>query len=278
MRFVRRFGLAARLLVFATLVAVWPPPPAVAQFMRPGVLQDIRIEQKLDAQAPIDLEFRDETGRPVTLRQYLASGRPVVLTPVYYECPMLCGMVLDGVLKTMRALPLNIGKDFDVVTVSFNPRETPALAAERKAQYLKRYGRDGAGRGWHFLTGEDSSIVPLMKAVGFRYVYDAASKEYAHAAVIIVLTPEGKVSRYFYGLEYSPRDVRLGLVEASANRIGSLADQVLLFCLHYDPATGKYGGLIMGVMRLAGIATVLMLGMFMAVMFRREKTRARLER
>jgi protein SCO1/2 len=226
----------------------------------------------LNEQVPLDLTFRDETGKNVQLRDYFGE-KPVILSLVYYECPMLCSLVLNGLLRSLRALAFTAGEEFNVVTVSFNPVETPPLAAAKKEAYLQNYGRPGATAGWHFLTGEEEAIQQLTRAVGFRYVYDPASKQYAHASGIIVLTPQGKIARYFYGIEYAPRDLRLGLVEASANKIGSPIDQVLLFCFHYDPAGGKYSLIIMNVIRLAGLATVLALGAFMFVLFRRDQHR-----
>ncbi len=236
----------------------------------PAVLQAIAFDQRLNAQVPLDLVFRDETGKPVQLNNYFGE-KPVVLTLVYYECPQLCSLVLNGLVRTLRALSFDVGNQFTVITVSFDPGETPTLAATKKGAYLERYRRAGARGGWHFLTGDESSIAQLTKAVGFRYAYDAEQDQYAHATGIMVLTPQGRISRYFYGLEYSPRDLRLGLVEASANQIGSPVDQLLLYCYHYDPATGKYGLIIMNVLRLAGITTVLALGSFILMMSRRDR-------
>jgi protein SCO1/2 len=184
---------------------------------------------------------------------------------------MLCPLTLDGLLKSLQAVPMSIGKDYNVLTVSFNPRETPEQAAIKQEDYVRRYNRASAANGWHFLTGDDPSIQALTKAVGFRYVYDPASKQYAHANGIMVLTPQGKIAQYFYGIEYRPLDVRLGLVEASANKIGTRADQVLLYCLHYDPKTGQYGVLIMRVIRAAGTATVLLIGAVVLMLSRRER-------
>ncbi len=237
---------------------------------RPSLLRDVGIDQRLNEQVPLELPFQEESGREVRLREYFGE-KPVVLTLVYYECPMLCTQVLNGLLRSLRDLPLDVGKQFNVVTVSFNPREKPALAAAKKRLYVGLYGRKGASEGWHFLTGEEVSIQPLARSVGFRYAYDRGSAQYAHATGVMVLTPKGKVARYFYGIEYPSRDLRLGLVEASANRIGSPVDQVLLFCYHYDPLTGKYGVVIMNVIRAAGAATVVALGAFMLLMFRRER-------
>jgi protein SCO1/2 len=235
-----------------------------------SLLRQAGVDQRLDAEVPLDLRFRDEEGRAVTLGDYVRD-RPVIVTPVYYRCPMLCGEVLNGLTSALGVLPFTVGKEFTVVTVSFDPRETPVAAAEKKALYLKRYGRSGAAAGWHFLTGDADAIARLTAALGFRYAYDAALDQYAHGAAIAVLTPQGRISRYFFGVEFAPRDLRLGLVEASANRIGSLTDQLLLFCYHYDPATGKYGALVMRLVRAGGILTVLALGTFIVVMRRRER-------
>ena len=240
---------------------------------RPAILDNVSIDQRLNEQLPLDLVFRDEAGQPVELGRYFGR-RPVILTLVYYDCPMLCTLVLNGLVSALGVLSFDVGDQFDVVTVSFNPQDTPELAAAKKAHYLQRYGRPTAAQGWHFLTGEAASIERLTRAVGFRYAYDPEQKQFAHAAGIVVLTPQGRIARYFYGVEYAPRDLRLGLVEAADNRIGSPVDQLLLFCFHYDPATGKYGPIIMNVMRLAGVLTVLALGTFIVVMRRRDGQRA----
>ncbi|MFQ5990255.1 MAG: SCO family protein [Candidatus Methylomirabilales bacterium] len=257
-------------LVLLAVVPTWAHHTAQHA---PTVLQDIAFDQRLNEQVPLGLVFRDESGNPVQLRNYFEE-KPVILALVYYECPQLCSLVLNGLLRTLRTLSFDAGDQFTVITVSFDPTETPTLAATKKEAYLQRYGRPGAGGGWHFLTGEESSIAQLTKAVGFRYTYDAEKDQYAHATGIMVLTPQGRVSRYFYGLEYSPRDLRLGLVEASANRIGSPVDQVLLYCYRYDPTTGKYGLIIMNFLRLAGAATVLLLGSFIVAMARWDRRKA----
>jgi len=264
-RFVRVRGFA--LLLIASLVF---PLSAQAQPAKANPFADIGLDQRLNEQVPLELPFRDETGKSVQLRDYFGE-KPVVLALVYYQCPMLCTLVLNGLLRSLRALSFTAGNEFTVVTVSFDPGETPALAAAKKEIHLQEYARPGAEAGWHFLTGEETAIHQLTQAVGFRYVYDAKANQYAHASGIIVLTPEGRIARYFYGVEYAPRDLRLDLVEASANKIGSPIDQLLLLCYHYDPATGKYGVLITNVIRLAGVATVLGLGTFMLVMFRRDR-------
>ncbi|MBI1927913.1 SCO family protein [Candidatus Poribacteria bacterium] len=249
--------------VLLTLYVLWFSGDVQAQGLnasaQPDILREVGIDQRLNEQVPLDLVFRDETGKLVRLGDYFGE-KPVILSLVYYECPMLCTLVLNGLLKSLRALSFDVGKEFNVVTVSFNPGETPTLAAAKKAEYIQHYSRPGTAEGWHFLTGQEASIQQLAQAVGFRYVYDAQKNQFAHASGIMVLTPQGRLSHYFYGIEYSPRDIRLSLVEASANKIGSPVDQLLLYCYHYDPTTGKYGVIIMNIIRLAGLGTVLALG------------------
>jgi protein SCO1/2 len=233
-------------------------------------LKEVGFDQRLGAQVPLDLTFRDELGASVPLRSFFGT-KPVIMLLTYYNCTMLCPLLLDGLVRTMRGMAFDVGDQFNVLTVSINPREGPVIASQRKDLYVQRYGRRGADNGWHFLTGQEQSIRRLAQSIGYRYVYDAKKDEYAHAAGILILTPEGKVSRYLYGIEFSPRDLRLGLVEAAANTIGSPVDQLLLYCYHYDPLTGKYGLIIMNVLRVAGSATVLMLGAFVLVMLRRDR-------
>ena len=240
-------------------------PPAN---VRPPALKSVGIEQHLDEQIPANLTFRDETGKAVQLGDYFGR-RPMILNLVYYQCPMLCSEVLAGLEGAMRALKFDVGKEFDVLTVSFDPRETPEMAAAKKADSLKRYGRAGAADGWHFLTGSQASIDALTKAAGFQYEYDPKIGQFAHATAILVLTPQGKIAQYYYGVEYSPKDLRLGLVQASQGKIGTAVDQVLLYCYHYDPQTGRYGAIVSRILRLAALATMLVLGVFLAVMFRR---------
>jgi protein SCO1/2 len=225
----------------------------------PEALQEVRIDQKLDQQLPLDLVFRDESGRQVKLGQYFGH-KPVVLAFVYYDCPMLCTQVLNGMVTSFRVLPFQIDKEFDVVTISFDPRETPELAQKKKqvyVNYLPEKMRANAANGWHFLTGDQENIAKITDAAGFRYRYDEKTQQFAHASAIMVTTPEGKLSRYFYGIEYPARYLRLGLIESSANKIGSPAEQLLLYCYHYDPATGKYGLVVMRVMQVAGVITLL---------------------
>lgn len=240
---------------------------------RPKLLENIGIDQKMGAQAPLDLTFSDEQGRQVTLGQFL--GKPVILALVYYTCPSLCNMVLRGTVRSVHGIPLTAGKDYDVVAVSFDPRETYSQAAVKKAEIVKQYGRPGAESGWHFLTGSEAASKSLAASVGFRYAYDTNTNQYVHPSCIIVLTPEGRVARYFYGIDYPARDVKLGLVEASGGKIGSPIDQVLLYCFHYDPANGKYGFVIMSALRAGGVATLGVLLGFMVIMFRRDAKRGR---
>lgn len=243
------------------------------------VLKTVGIDQRLDAQISPDLTFTNEAGQIVRLGDYMGK-RPLLLALVYYDCPGLCTMTLNGIVTALRPLAFTPGNEFDVLTVSFDPRETPQLAAEKKKRYLKDYLRKGATtthdaataeRGWHFLTGDEANIKALTETVGFRYRYDERTKQYAHGSAIIVVTPQGRVSRYFYGLEYSTRDLRLGLVEAADERIGTVTDAVTLLCYAYDPASGKYSLTILRVMRWGAVATLLTLGTFMFVMFRRDR-------
>jgi protein SCO1 len=238
--------------------------------IRPPYLQNVGIEQHLDGQVPPDLAFVDDAGRPVKLGDYFGKN-PLILNLVYYNCTMLCGEVLAGLTGAMKMVKFDVGNEFDVVTVSFNPHETPAIAAAKKQDYLKRYGRPGAAAGWHFLTGPAASINALTKAVGFQYQYDPKINQYAHATAILVLTPQGRISRYFYGVDFPPKDLRMGLVEASQGKIGNAVDQVLLYCYHYDPATGKYGAVVSNMLRLGAGLTILMLGTLLLILFRLEK-------
>ena len=266
----RRFAVAAILLTSVAAAQSMAPPPGqiVRADEKPEMLKQIGIDQRLNAPLPLDIPLRDETGRAVRLGNGFGR-RPVILALVYYNCPMLCTQVLNGLVAALNVMSLDAGKDFDVVAVSFDPRETPAMAAAKKDAYLTRYKRPNAADGWHFWTGDAASIEALTKAVGFRYKYDAQNEQFAHASAIFVATPDGRLARYFYGIEYPPRDLRLGLVEASAGRIGTPVDQILLFCFHYDPANGKYGAVIVNIVRLAGVATVLALAVGIWAMSRR---------
>jgi protein SCO1/2 len=239
-------------------------PPANT---RPPRLENVGIEQHLDAQVPPDLTFRDETGKTVKLADYFGR-KPLILNLVYYNCTMLCGEALAGLASAMRLVKFDVGNEFDVVTVSFDPRETPEMAAAKKKDYVGRYGRPNAAAGWHFLTGQQESINALTKAVGFQYQYDAKTNQYAHATAIMVLTPQGHISRYFYGVDFPPKDLRMGLVEASQGRIGNAVDAVLLYCYHYDPESGKYGAMVANILRLAAAATILFMGTFLFILWR----------
>ena len=267
---VRPTPFTLRLSLFILLASFPLRAQILDSNVPPPMLREVGIDQKLSAPLPLALSFQDETGQTIQLRQYFGK-KPVILAFVYYECPMLCTQVLNGLVESLRTLSFDVGKEFDVITVSFDPGETPKLAAEKKASYLKQYERAGAEQGWHFLTGDTAAIRQLTSAVGFRYKYDPAPDQFAHASGIMIITPQGKIARYFYGIEYPARDLRLALVEASENKIGSPVDQLLLYCFHYDPLTGKYGLVIMNVLRVAGIATVMALGTFMIVMFRRDR-------
>ena len=249
------------LRLITLLVTVFP---AIAG--TPAILRNVGIEQKMGAQVPLNVPFLDESGRTVKLGEYL--GKPVILALVYYQCPSLCNMVLNGIVRAVRGQKMTVGKEFDVVAVSFDPRETPEMAAAKRQTYVKEYGRSDAG--WHFLTGPEASSRMLADAVGFRYSYDSLTNQYAHASAIMILTPEGRVARYFYGIDYQARDVRLGLEEASNGTISSPVDQVLLFCFHYDPSQGKYGLAIMNALRVGGVLTLACLGAFMFIMLRRD--------
>lgn len=262
-------ALALGALTYASTAAAQLSDPTQNIGVRPELLKDVGIDQKLNDSIPLGLAFRDETGKMVELHQYFGRG-PVILTLVYYNCPMLCTQVLNGLNRSLKEIPMDVGKQFSVVTVSIDPTERPVLAAAKHELYTGIYGRPGAAQGWHFLTGDEANIKQLARAMGFRYAYDPDSKQFAHASAIFVLTPEGKLSRYFYGIQYPPRDLRLGLVEASEGEIGSAVDQLLLFCYHYDPQTGKYGLLISRIVRGAGALTVLVIGILIVLLYRSE--------
>lgn len=236
---------------------------------RPLPLKHVGIDQKLNAQVPLSLEFKDEAGRTVKLGDYFGK-RPVILAPVYYECPMLCTQILNGLVRSLKAVTFNPGQEFDVLVFSFDARDTTALAAAKKENYLKRYDRPGTAEGWHFLTGGPDQIKELTSAIGYRYVWDPHTNQFAHASGIMLLTPEGRISKYFYGIDYAPKDVRLGLIEAAQNKIGTPVDQILLFCYHWDPSTGKYTATVMNIIRAAGGLTVVLLGGFVIIMLRRD--------
>ena len=239
----------------------------------PDALQEIGIEQKLGGQLPLEAVFKDENGQSVKLGSYFNQGRPAIIAFVYYECPMLCNEVLNGLTGSLKGIALDPGKDFDVIAISFDAKENekPELARNKKASYMERYGRPGTENGWHFLTGTQESIDAAANAAGFKYRWDEKSNQFAHAGGIMVATPSGKLARYFYGIDYFPKDLKFGLMESAESRVGSATDQLLLYCYHYDPSTGQYGLQVLKVMRLAGIATLLGMGAMGFVFWRRNK-------
>lgn len=266
--------MAARIVILlsllSTLLFAETQIPGQTAAQKLDAFRNVGIDQKLNSQLPLQLRFKDETGQTVSLGQYFTT-KPAVLALVYYDCPMLCDMVLNGVVRAISEISLKPGKDFQIVTVSFNPSETWQLAAAKKASYIEKLGRPEAAPGWHFLTGDDDAIRQLADAAGFRYNYNPETKQYAHAAGIMVTTPEGKISRYYYGVSFPPRDIRFGLIEASNDKIGTPVDQVLLYCFHYDPVTGKYGMVIRNVIRVMGSLTVGALGILLFVLMRGER-------
>ncbi len=275
---MKRLGpgvLAVLLAAAAPVHAQYAEGPMRGQAVsaKPGILQQVGIDQKIGQQLPLGLTFRDETGRDVQLGQYF-NGKPVVMALAYYECPMLCTQVLNGVTGALKTLSLDAGKDFEVVVVSIDPKDNYRLAANKKLTYVQNYGRPQTAAGWHFLTGTDANIKPLADALGFRYAYDPNLKQYAHGAAMYVATPRGVVSRYLLGIDFAPRDVRLALVEASNNVLGTVADKVLLLCYHYDPATGKYGAATINAVRVGFIATVTGFLAFLFVSLRHERAEA----
>jgi protein SCO1/2 len=261
---------SAVLLACLMVIVSWPlfgqttvDPPQL-----PG---RVAIAQKLNAQIPLDLMMRDEDGRIIRLNQFFGKGRPVLLNFVYYRCPMLCPMVLEGMTTALTELKFNIGEQFDVITVSIDPRDKASDAANLKEKYIRRYGRLDSATGWHFLTTHETAIKTLTEAVGFQYAYDSRTDQFAHGAALLVLTPDGRISRYFYGFEFKPRDLRLAIVEASAGKVGNVTDQFLLLCFHYDPNTGKYSRDAMMFARAGGVTTMFVLGGFIIGMFRKER-------
>ncbi|MBX3266512.1 MAG: SCO family protein [Acidobacteria bacterium] len=242
----------------------------------PEPLKKVGIEQKLGEKLPLETKFKDENGNIVALGDYFKSGRPVIVTLVYYDCPMLCNQVLNGLTGSLKGISLDAGKDFDVVAISFDAKEfdKPEIAKNKKASYMERYGRPGTEQGFHFLTGEQASIDAVTNAVGFTYEWDEASEQFAHASAIMIATPQGVLSKYFYGIDYAPRDVRLGLVESAENKVGGVTDQLLLYCFHYDPSTGKYGLAVLRIMRGAAVATLLGMAAMGFVFWRRNKRKS----
>jgi protein SCO1 len=276
-----RIAFAALLMAACASVPAWSQaapkvqPGDVVPNQKPSILDQVGIDQRLDQQVPLNLVFNDESGQAVELQQYFGA-KPVILMLVYYQCPMLCTQVLNGFTGAMIGIrKFDIGREFNVVTVSIDPRDKAEDAAAAKKRYLQRYRRAGAAQGWHFLTGKKDQIDALAQAVGFRYAWDPEIQQFAHASGIMLLTPEGRLSRYFYGIEYAPRDIQFGLIDASKGKIGSVVDQVVLYCFHYDPRQGKYGAAIFNILRLSALATILALGGFMLIMFRRDSLAAR---
>lgn len=265
-----RIMIAGVVLIAASgLASAQPADQPVAQ------LQDVGVEEHLDARIPLDLEFVDENGRTVRLADYFDGERPVILTLNYYRCPMLCGLQLNGVVDGLEQMDWTPGAEFEMVTLSIDPLETPELAKAKKENYLKRYQRPAAAAGWHFLTGRKTDIERLAETLGFGYSYDEESGQYAHAAVIFVATPDGRVARYLYGIEYPPKSLRLALIEASEGKIGSPLDQLIMYCYHYDPSSRRYAPVAMNIMRLGGGLTVLVLGLSLGMLWLREQRRRR---
>jgi protein SCO1/2 len=260
-------------MLLLTIACCFTASLAHGQASMRNLSQEVGLDQHLNEQLPLDLEFTDEHGKRVKLGQYF-KDRPVIINCVYFRCPMLCTQVMNGLLKAAQGMSLRIGEDFDIISVSIDPRETPAMAAAKKETYVRNYRRVGSEDGWHFLTGDEASIAALTKAVGFRYRYDPESDQYAHASGMVIATPDGRLARYYYGIDYHPRDVRLGLVESAQHRIGNPVDQVLLMCFHYDPKTGRYGLMIDSVIRLVGVGFVVMLAVYLVRMYFLERRRS----
>jgi protein SCO1/2 len=268
---------ASQIMLLITVCLLVPLRPAGAESNTlPPELEDVGFDQRLGEWVPLDLMFIDATGREAPLSSWFGE-RPVILALVYYDCPMLCPMVLNGLTSALKPMNFNPGEEFEIVVVSFDSRETTAMAAESKATFVGRYGRPGTEAGWHFLTGSEENIAALTEAVGFRFSYDPEIDQFAHTAGIVALTPEGQIARYFYGVDYPPKTLRLGLVEAADNKIGSIVDQVLLYCYHYDPATGTYTAVAMNIMRLGALVTVALLGLFLLIQLKRERRAAAAE-
>lgn len=257
-------------LILGAALVLSAPHAARAHITSADLRKKVRIDTHFGKKVPLDLQFRDSKGRSATLKE-LIGNRPAIIAMVYYKCPMLCSLVMKGIVESLNTLSLDMGKDFRVLTVSVNPSEGPADALRKRKEYEKRYNRAGFDEGWRFLTGKEDAIKALASSLGIHYVYDPEQKQYAHPAAIEVLTPDGTISRYLYGIEYAPRDLRLSLVDAAGSKIGTFTDQVFLLCYQYDPVKGKYGFAIMSSLRIAGAATVLLLGGFMFVMLRRER-------
>src|ERR1051325_11257151 len=267
--------MKAQLQIWAILLSIIAASivghAAQSQPLSDGALAKIIFQQRLDQQLSLELAFQDEEGKVVKLRDYFRQ-KPVILVLGYYECPMLCTIAYNGLIETLHEMKWSIGKEFDVLCVSINPRENFTLAAAKKRAYLKRYGRPGAAQGWHFLTGTEPAIKQLADEIGFRYAYDPISKQYAHPCGFVVATPQGKVARYFFGVSHSPKELYGSLREGSVSKIGSPIQQLFFLCFHYNPIKGQYGALIMSVMRLSGVGTVFLLAWMIVAMVRKEKT------
>jgi len=244
--------------------------PGTVATARLPQLDGVSFKQRLNTQLPLDARFKDETGRDVTLGQYFDGQRPVVLAFVYYSCPMLCTQIMNGVSRAVKVLPFSAGKDFDVVFVSFDPRDRFETAAAKKTALMNYWSMQNQSGAWHFLTGEEPQIKAVTSAAGFFYKWDEPTQQFAHMSGVLVITPDGRLSRYFYGIEYSPKELRLALVESGQGHIGSLVDELLLYCYHYDPANGRYGAVVMNLVRIGGVLTVVLLGTFIALMRWRE--------
>jgi len=253
------------------------PSPGLGM-MEPGTLatarlpqlENVTFKQRLNTKLPLDAAFRDENDRPVTLAQYFDGKKPVVLAFVYYSCPMLCTQVMNGVSRAVKVLPFSAGKDFDVVFVSFDPRDRPETAAAKKAELMSYWSMQNQSGAWHLLTGEAPAIKAITSAAGFNYQWDEKTQQFAHMSGVLVITPDGRLSRYFYGIEYSPKELRLALVESGQGHVGSMVDELLLYCYHYDPASGRYGAVVMNLVRLGGVLTLVLLGAFFVLARRRD--------
>lgn len=265
-------SLALCVLSFASVSAQYgnQPKQGTPASELPPQLKDVTFKQQLNAQLPLDAPFTDETGRTVALGDYFTGRKPVLLAFVYYQCPMLCTQVMNGISSSLKAVPFAAGKDFDVVLVSFDPRDTPAAAAEKKQAHLQYWGAQATAGAWHFLTGSEASIKRATAAAGFNYRWDASTEQFAHVSAVLVATPDGRLSRYFYGVEYSPKELRMALVESGQGRIGTVMDELLLFCYHYDPAAGRYGVIAMNLVRIGGVLTVALMAGFILLMYRRD--------
>ncbi len=241
----------------------------------PPALMEVGIEQRLGEQLPLEAVLKDEDGNAVKLGDYFAKGRPVIIAFVYYECPMLCNQVLNGLTGSLKGMSIDAGKDFDVIALSFDARENDkaALAKNKKASYMERYARPGSENGWHFLTGSEESILAVTRAAGFNFKWDEKSNQFAHAGAVMIATPDGKISRYLYGIDYAPKDLKFAVMESAEARVGSPVEQLMLYCYHYDPSTGKYGLSVLRVMRIGGVATLLGLGAMLFVFWRRNKNK-----